>query len=77
MKWRCLNCESIIENGTLFLRAPNPFNPTDEVLGCPHCKAIADIADALCDEPGCELLVTCGTPTPTGYRHTCSKHAPK
>lgn len=30
-----------------------------------------------CDEPGCDRWVTRGTPTPNGYRSTCSDHAPK
>ena len=30
-----------------------------------------------CDEPGCKEQVSCGTPTPTGYRNTCGKHRPK
>ena len=29
-----------------------------------------------CDEPNCTAAVTCGTPTPDGYRRTCSKHQP-
>lgn len=30
----------------------------------------------LCDEPGCFNRVSCGTPTPTGYRSTCHTHYP-
>ncbi len=30
----------------------------------------------VCDEPDCKRPVTCGTPTPKGYRHTCGTHAP-
>lgn len=33
--------------------------------------------DEMCDEPGCKEEITCGTPTPTGYRRTCSTHAPR
>ena len=29
-----------------------------------------------CDEPGCTRIATCGTPTPEGYRTSCSEHAP-
>jgi hypothetical protein len=28
----------------------------------------------ICDEPGCEKRVTCGTPTPKGYRSVCGEH---
>ena len=30
--------------------------------------------EARCDEPGCMSRVEMGTPTPTGYRSTCSTH---
>jgi hypothetical protein len=33
--------------------------------------------EARCDEPGCMEQASVGTPTPTGYRRTCHKHAPK
>lgn len=29
-----------------------------------------------CDEPDCREQVTCGTPTPDGYRSTCFDHRP-
>lgn len=34
------------------------------------------IPDSKCDDPGCTARVTCGTPTDSGYRRTCSEHAP-
>lgn len=43
---------------------------------CPQCRA-ADSLYMACDEPGCWKPVDCGTPTLTGYRSTCSKHAPR
>lgn len=30
-----------------------------------------------CDEPGCKRATTMGTPTPNGYRSTCSEHNPR
>lgn len=33
--------------------------------------------DEMCDEPGCKEPITCGTPTPSGYRRTCSEHCPR
>lgn len=58
------------------LTAPNPFDPEESIEGCPHCKSV-DSLQMACDEPDCWLEVTCGTPTPSGYRQTCHKHAPK
>jgi hypothetical protein len=58
------------------LRAPHPFDPGEEVWGCPKCKSIDSLYLA-CDEPGCWKPVSCGTPTPTGYRSTCGQHRPK
>lgn len=66
--WRGLESE--------MLSAPSPFDATDTIYACPQCKTINSCFMA-CDEPGCWLGVCCGTPTPTGYRNTCSKHAPK
>jgi len=30
-----------------------------------------------CIEPGCEKQANCGTPTPDGYKLTCSEHLPE
>lgn len=57
------------------LTAVSPFDPDDNISGCPACKGI-DCCLAACDEPGCWRSVTCGTSTPLGYRHTCSRHKP-
>ncbi|WP_210180609.1 hypothetical protein, partial [Bradyrhizobium jicamae] len=38
---------------------------------------IYDDMPAICDEPGCLGFVSCGTPTPTGYRSTCYEHRPE
>lgn len=53
----------------------NPFDDAEEIYGCPDCKSIDSVV-AICDEPGCWNEVTAGTPTLTGYRNTCSDHAP-
>ena len=57
------------------LKAPNPFEPTEIIYGCPECKEINTLVRA-CDEPRCWVQVSCGTPTKDGYRSTCSKHKP-
>jgi hypothetical protein len=58
------------------LRAPSPFDAEQMLNGCPKCKAVDTIVTA-CDEPDCWEPVSCGTPTPTGYRNTCGKHFPE
>jgi hypothetical protein len=57
------------------LKAQNPFDADDIVIGCPKCKSIDSIV-CVCDEDGCWDPGTCGTPTPDGYRNTCWKHRP-
>ena len=58
------------------LTAISPFDEDDEIWACPKCKTV-DSLRLSCDEPECWMPVDCGTPTPDGYRHTCSKHQPK
>lgn len=57
------------------LEARHPFIEDAKVSGCPSCKEVEPFRFA-CDEPGCWDEVCVGTPTPTGYRSTCSKHDP-
>lgn len=75
-KSKCLDCGWIGDNDDV-LTAPNPFDAySDESIeACPKCKTVENMAP-VCDEPGCKREANCGTPTPAGYRHTCSKHAP-
>jgi phage FluMu protein Com len=73
-KWMCEECDWCGQESDL-LRASNPFASNDNVVGCPHCKEINSMTMA-CDEPGCWRQVSCGTPTPGGYRNTCGKHKP-
>ena len=58
------------------LIAQHPFAPTETISGCPKCKGI-DQLFVVCDEPGCAQEVSCGTPTPQGYRQTCGAHQPE
>lgn len=59
------------------LTADNPFAEDDgeTMYGCPRCRE-ANTMDIACDEPGCWRKVSCGTPTPNGYRSTCGEHKP-
>lgn len=43
---------------------------------CPKCRTPEHL-EMVCDEPDCWLPVSCGTPTPTGYRSTCHHHYPR
>lgn len=71
--WRCLSCSADIHEGR-FLRAPNPFEPETELIGCPECKAL-DGFTIVCSEPGCKKEASCGWPSRQGYRHTCFDHS--
>lgn len=74
-RWQCRECGSISLEVEL-LRAPNPFDETTTILGCPMCKGVYEF-DEICDEPGCEEVATCGFPAGEekgGYRRTCGKH---
>ena len=74
-KWLCEECGKVAME-TEVLTAPNPFEPSYPLYGCPSCKDVSTLVMA-CDETGCLREVCCGTPTPTGYRRTCSEHKPK
>jgi hypothetical protein len=81
-KWRkgraliCAECNSITSESAV-LRAENPFNPEDELTGCPTCKAVDQFLMA-CDAVGCKSGVSMGMRHEDGvYRATCSKHRPE
>lgn len=57
------------------LRAPDPFNEGDYLIACPKCRE--QTLNTCCDEPGCNMESSCGTPTPEKYRWTCYAHVPK
>ncbi len=57
------------------LRAPNPFEPDDEVTGCASCRAVSTLEYA-CEHQDCWRPVSCGTPTADGYRQLCGQHFP-
>lgn len=72
-KYTCSECDW---HGFDALRAPNPFDVAEDILGCPKCKS-AETLRVACDELECWREVTCGTPTPRGYRQTCGEHRPQ
>ena len=69
------SCEACDWVGTEadFLKADNPFNEFDGLIGCPECKAINSMV-MFCQVLGCCALITCGTPTDNGYVKCCSMH---
>lgn len=71
-EWRCGWCGSSDD----ILKSPHPFVDGDELWFCPACKGV-DTLRSGCDEPECKSISTCGTPTATGYRVTCSEHQPR
>ena len=72
-RWRCQTCRTITLGKDL-LTAPNPFDPSDTLTGCPKCKMVEGF-DAICDEPGCVQASSCGFNTSEGYRRTCHEHS--
>lgn len=75
----CTDCRTISRESEM-LKAINPFDKTQKIMGCPNCFAVDQML-FVCDEPGCNRESTCGTPTPedslVSYRTTCSAHAPR
>ena len=73
-KAKCKECHWLGTWGQV-LKAPNPFDVTMNIRGCPSCKEVEIIFD-VCDEPGCEDFATCGFPVKDEreYRRTCGAH---
>ena len=71
-KWRCAVCGWV---GAEYLTAPNPFDPTEPVNGCPECKSVDQIFTA-CAAAGCREPGTSGGPGNLGYRYAfvCHEH---
>ena len=72
-RYKCMQCSNICEE-TAVLSAPNPFDATDTIVGCPSCKSVDSLVTA-CDEPGCTKEASSGWPSDKGYRHTCFEHS--
>lgn len=74
-KWRCKECRAEFYSHEM-LRADSPFDPSETLYACPHCKTV-ERPDELCQEPGCHLHATCGTPFgQAGYKRHCHLHPP-
>jgi len=55
------------------LRAPNPFEPGEEMFACPKCKDYESLVTP-CDIEGCWNESTAGVNTSDGYRRLCGMH---
>lgn len=71
-RWRCTECEAVCVT-TDMLIAPHPFEHGLTIHGCRSCHSIDHFA-LLCDVAECRELVSCGWPSPSGYRQTCGTH---
>ena len=68
----CESCAWVGKEGDL-LRAPNPFDPSESLYGCPECFNV-ECFRYMCDEPGCDFAASCGWLSADGYRNTCGQH---
>ena len=74
-EWMCSECRTITLEPDL-LRAENPFDADDIIVGCPECRSINSFTE-VCDEPGCVDIATCGFHVREGfgrYRRVCGQH---
>lgn len=74
-RWRCASCAAVTIEAALLV-APNPFDATKKVMGCPQCFEVGDFEE-LCDETGCIKVAIYGFPAGPewrGYRRTCYEH---
>lgn len=53
-RWRCGECEEVVTDRQM-LTAPNPFDETDTICGCPICKRVG-LFERLCDVDQCNNL---------------------
>jgi hypothetical protein len=77
-KIRCTECgwEGNLANvGEVTDPDPLPDTIPQTWRVCPACRTPENFR-SLCDEPGCVVEVSRGTPTANGYRNTCHFHAP-
>lgn len=73
-KWVCKECGCVMAEP---LFAPNPFDPSDTVSGCPECKSVNAI-EVGCQVGDCRKIASGGHPGGHGFRYiwTCWDHRP-
>jgi hypothetical protein len=57
------------------LKAENPFEPGQEIHGCPECRSPCSF-EYCCEWHDCWKPASSGTPSKDGYKHTCFDHRP-
>jgi len=74
-KWICVECLKLSYEK---LEAVNPFDASDNIVGCPKCRQVNTLRTA-CHYPGCEHQASGGYPEAIGYAYAwlCLHHAPK
>ncbi len=73
-RWLCAECDHVSLDSEI-LRAPSPFDDTDEIVGCPKCKAAETLVWA-CHSDGCVRVASIGEPWPDRvYRWSCHSHS--
>lgn len=74
-KWLCTECAWICADD--FLKAKNPFDAEDVIVGCPNCRNINTFVQA-CQAEGCSERAGSGTPGGNGFRYfwSCHRHNP-
>jgi len=75
-RWICTECGHICFD-EFILEAPNPFDVTSNIAGCPDCKAVDSFNGACMDEK-CRKVHSSGTPNLYGFRYLwlCWDHSP-
>lgn len=71
-RWICNECSAVFETDDI-LRAPNPFDTSCEVCGCPVCKAVECI-QSCCSIETCSNPSSIGVRTETEYKWFCGQH---
>ena len=55
------------------LKAPSPFDPDDELYGCPKCKMANELI-TVCEHQGCWKEATNGGIVDGEYKRACFEH---
>ena len=55
------------------LKAPNPFEPKEEMFACPDCRDYESLYPA-CQIDGCWNMAIAGVKTDSGYKRLCRDH---
>jgi len=71
-RWYCEECREVSSDSEI-LKKKSPFNPDEEITGCPNCLCVNTLVGA-CDFTGCGLPSSAGAVFDNEYRRLCSHH---